>query len=192
MTSRKLSDRNNWTTENMASFLLKVSREGRAEIIVNADTYQTQGLIERMRTFKVGGGKYVVTPKWRFYKRKITDSKYRIIAMSPECNDPAPEGTPTRPPKKPVAVDKTPYQKYRAKISKQVDTLCDPHMLYITVVPASEVRRMGKAKYESLLTYLVQEKLGTDRVRVMIREVKYPRYPTYYNARLIWLEDSQK
>lgn len=170
-----------------AEILLDALTNGRTDVIVsdvNSDSTAAQHMIQRLKNHKA------TDDQWRFYQRSTPDRETVVVVMSPACKDPAP---PTRQADK--AAGKTKRKRGSAEAKKDglaewvLKNLTDPAKLHISVVPAEDIQRLhGPSYYETYMTKKVQEQLGREDVRVMVREVK--KDPTSkrkaYNARVIF------
>lgn len=170
-----------------AEILLDALTNGRTDVIVsdiNSDSAAAQNVIQRLKNHKA------TNEQWRYYQRTTPDRKTIVVVMSPRCKDPAP---PTRQADKAATESKKSRKRSEAKndgLAEWVLTyLTDPAKLHISVVPAEDIQRLhGVSYYETYMTKKVQEQLGREDVRVMVREVK--KDPTSkrraYNARVIF------
>lgn len=178
-----MAEKDNRTT---AEILLDALTNGRTDVIVsdvNSDSTAAQHMIQRLKNHKA------TDDQWRYYQRSTPDRETVVVVMSPRCTDPAP---PTRQADK--AAGKT-KRKGNAEAKNDglaewvLKHLTDPAKLHISVVPAEDIDRLhGISNYETYMTKKVQEQLGREDVRVMVREVK--KDPTSkrkaYNARVIF------
>lgn len=72
--------------------------------------------------------------------------------------------------------------------------LISSSMLHISVVPGLDIKYSGGiSKYETIMTHIVQQRMGRDDVRVLVQKVPDEKGIKYfskwgnYNARLIFL-----
>jgi len=170
-----------------AEILLDALTNGRTDVVVsdiNSDSAAAQRMIQRLKNHKA------TDDQWRFYQRSTPDRETAVVVMSPRCKDPAP---PTRQADKAAAQTKRKRGSTEAKKDGLAEWvlayLIDPAKLHISVVPAEDIQRLhGASYYETYMTKKVQEQLGREDVRVMVREVK--KDPTSkrraYNARVIF------
>ena len=169
-----------------AEILLDALTKGRTDVIVsdvNSDSTAAQHMIQRLKNHKA------TDDQWRYYQRSTPNRETVVVVMSPACKDPAP---PTRQADK--AAGKTKRKRGSTEAKKGLaewvlKNLTDPSKRNISVVPAEDIQRLhGVSYYETYMTKKVQEQLGRDDVRVMVREVK--KDPTSkrraYNARVIF------
>ena len=170
-----------------AEILLDALTNGRTDVIVsdvNSDSAAAQRMIQRLKNHKA------TDDLWRYYQRSTPDRETVVVVMSPACKDPAP---PTRQADK--AAGKTKRKRGSTEAKKDglaewvLKNLTDPAKRNISVVPAEDIQRLhGASYYETYMTKKVQEQLGREDVRVMVREVK--KDPTSkrkaYNARVIF------
>ena len=170
-----------------AEILLDALTNGRTDVIVsdvNSDSTAAQHMIQRLKNHKA------TDDQWRYYQRSTPDRETVVVVMSPACKDPAP---PTRQADK--AAGKTKRKRGSTETKKDglaewvLAYLVDPAKLHISVVPAEDIQRLhGVSYYETYMTKKVQEQLGREDVRVLVREVK--KDPTSkrkaYNARVIF------
>lgn len=170
-----------------ADILLDALTYGKTEVVVsdvNSDSNAAHNLIVRLKSHKITNG------SWRYYQRSTPERKTVVIVMSPRCQDPAP---PMR--QADIAAGKTKRKRGSTETKKDglaewvLKNLTDPAKRNISVVPAEDIQRLhGACYYETYMTKKVQEQLGREDVRVMVREVK--KDPTSkrraYNARVIF------
>ena len=171
---------------DVPDILLDALTYGRTDVVVSdmdSDVYMANKMLDRLRRHKA------TNDSWRFYTRS-EGGQTRVIVMSPRCKDPAP---PTRQADKEAGKAKRKRGSTETKKDGLAEwvlkNLTDPSKRNISVVPAEDIQRLhGASYYETYMTKKVQEQLGREDVRVMVREVK--KDPTSkrraYNARVIF------